>query len=204
MGFKSFVKGASDFLTSQDTGGYAPNPPMTQTAASHAITIRTDQGIKIARIQSWSPSMARVVEQLFEVQANNTGEPVEQVPQIQNTNRISVDRYEMYTAHMGESFGVPVLGSGGLSVIAARRGAGGASPSPEETGSVDGNDLVSLVRQTRPFNVREVWRDPFGGIRAYMYVGVWFTDWGITIAANDDRIIKARASLQFTRRLRLA
>jgi len=188
-GFETFIKDASDWLTSQDTGGYAPNPPMTQTASSHSITIRTDQGIKVARIQSWSPSMARVVEQLFEVQANSTGEPIEQVPQIQNTNRISVDRYEMYTAHMGEAFGVPVIGS---------------STSPEETGSVDGNDLVSLVRQTRPFNVREVWRDPFGVIRAYIYVGVWFTDWGITIAANDDRIIKARASLQFTRRLRLA
>lgn len=203
-GFRSFIRGASDWLTSQDTGGYAPNPPLTQTASSHSITLRTDQGIKIARIQSWSPSMARVVEQLFEVQANNTGEPIEQVPQIQNTNRISVDRYEMYTAHIGEAFGVPTIGSGGLSVISARRGVGGASASPEETGSINSNDLVSLVRQIRPFNIREVWRDPFGAIRAYIYVGVWFSDWGITIAANDDRIIKARASLQFTRRMKLA
>lgn len=192
MSFRSTVRGASDFLTSQDTGGFAPNPPMTQTATSHAITIRTDQGIKIARIQSWAPSMARTIEQIFEVQANNTGEPVEQVPQIQNTNRISVERYELYTFLIGEAFGVPTIA-----------GASGRDPL-EATGSVNGNDLVSLVRQIKPFNIREVWRDPFGGIRAYVYTGVWFTDWGITIAATDDRIIKSRATLQFTRRLRLA
>jgi hypothetical protein len=188
-GFEAFVKGASDFLTAQDTGGFAPSPPMTHTATSHSITLRTDQGLKIARIQQWSPTMARTVEQIFEVQANNTGEPVEQVAQVQNSNRISVDRYEMYTSLIGEAFGVPTVGQ---------------TTSPEESGSVNGNDLVSLVRQIKPFNVREIWRDPFGGIRAFVYAGVWFTDWGITISATDDRIIKARATLQFTRRLRLA
>lgn len=192
MGFQSFTKGASDFLTSQDTGGFAPSPPMTQTATSHAITIRTDQGIKIARIQSWSPSIGRTIDQVFEVQANNTGEPVEQVPQVQTSNRVAVERYEMYSLNMGEAFGTPVVS-----------GASGQKPL-EVTGSVNGNDMVSLVRQIKPFNVREIWRDPFGGIRAYVYVGAWFTDWGITIAATDDRIIKARATLQFTRRLRLA
>lgn len=193
-GFQDFVKNSSDFLTSQDTGGFSTAPPLTQTASSHSITLRTDQGLKIARIQSWSPSMSRTIEQIFEVQANNTGEPLEQVPQIQNGNRISVDRYELYTTHIGEAFGVPTQGAG----------SGGTSVSPEQTGSINANDMVSLVRQIRPFNIRELWRDPFGTIRAYIYVGVVFSDWGITIAANDDRIIKARASLQFTRRLRLA
>lgn len=192
MAFESFTRGLSDLLNSQDTGGWAPSPPMTQTATSHAITIRTDRGIKIARIQQWAPTMSRTIDQIFEVQVNNNGEPIEQVPQIQNGNRISVERYEMYTNQLGEAFGVPTISA-----------ASGQDPL-QTVGSVNGNDLVSLVRQIKPFNVREIWRDPFGGIRAYVYVGVWFTDWGKTISATDDRIIKARATLQFTRRLRLA
>jgi len=186
-GFKAFIKGASEFLNEQDTGGFSINPPMTQTASSHAITIRNERGIKIGRIQSWSPTMSRQVDQLFEVHANNTGEPVEQVPQTQNQNRVAVERFELYNFNIGEAFGTPVVGG----VV------------PQESGSSNAIDLVNLTRQVKPFHVREIWRDPFGGIRAYLYVGVWFVDWGITISATDDRIIKARASLQFTRRLRL-
>jgi len=189
MGFKSFIKGASDFLQSQDTGGFAPQPPLTQTASSHAITIRTDAGIKVGRIQSWAPSLSRTIDTIFEVQANNTGEPIERVPQVQGGNRISVERYELYNSHIGEAFGVPTINQG--------------SSSPAESGSSNPIDLVNLTRQIKPFNVREVWRDPFGDIRAYLYVGVWFSDWGVTIAATDDRIVKARATLEFTRRIRL-
>jgi len=189
MGFKAFIKGASDFLQAQDTGGAGPQPPLTQTASSHSITIRTDQGIKVGRIQSWSPSMSRQIDTIFEVQANNTGEPVERVPQIQGGNRISVERYELYNSHIGEAFGVITVNNG--------------SSTPAETGSSNQLDLVNLTRQIKPFNVREVWGDPFGDIRAYIYAGCWFSDLGITISATDDRIIKARATLEFTRRIRL-
>lgn len=189
MAFKDFVKGTVDFLQQQDTGGYAVNPPLTQTASSHAITIRTDQGIKVGRIQSWGPSLTRQVDTIFEVQANNTGEPLERVPQVQGGNSISVERYELYNSHIGEAFGVPTLNVG--------------SPTATESGSSNSIDMVNLTRQIKPFNVREVWRDPFGDIRAYLYAGVWFSDWGITIASNDDRIVKARATLEFTRRIRL-
>ena len=175
--FRGTFRNVSDFLTDQDTGGIAPNPPLTQTATSHAITIRTDRGLKIGRIQNWSPSISRTVDTVFEVNANNTGEPIERVPQIQANNRITVERYELYTFHIGEAFGVPVV-----------------------NGEVD---LVNLTRQAKPFSVREVWRDPFGDIRAYLYTGIWFADWGITISSSDDRIIKSRATLEFTRRIRL-
>ncbi|MCK5612105.1 hypothetical protein KAR91_60095 [Candidatus Pacearchaeota archaeon] len=187
MGVADALSDASNFLQSQDTGGYSVSPPSTRTAMSHAITIRSDRGHKIGRIQSWAPAMTRVVDTVFEVHKNNTGEPVERVAQIQNTNRISVERYELYTFHIGEAFGVPTVGNG----------------DPASSGSSNAIDMVSLVRQVKPFSVREIWRDPYGAIRAYIYVGCLFSDWGITIASNDDRIIKARAILEFTRRLRL-
>jgi len=177
----SFLDEARDRLRSQDTGGYPVNPPLTLTASSHSITIKTDKGIKIGRIQSWSPSMSRTIDTVFEVQANATGEPIERVPQVQGTNSISVDRFELYTFHMGEAFGVPVL-----------------------NGSYSGNpELVSLIYQVKPFHIREIWRDPTGGMRAYIYTNCWFSSMGITIAATDDRVIKSRGTLEFTRRLRV-
>ena len=177
MTFEAVVKGVSDLFTN-DTGGYTPSPPLTETASSHGITIRTGKGIKIGRIQSWSVQMNRTVDTVYEVQGNSRGEPIERVPQAQMTNSISVERYELYTFHMGEAFGVAVAG--------------------EEV------DLVNLTRQLKPFQVREIWKDPFGQIRGYGYFGCWFSNLGITIAANDDRIVKARATIEFTRRLRLA
>jgi hypothetical protein len=176
--FNAVVQGVSDFLDEQDTGGEPKNPPLTDTASAHGITIRTAKGRRIARIQSWAPAQNRIIDAEHEVDANATGEPIERVPQIVGTNRISVERYELYVRHIGEEFGVPVLG--------------GAS------------DMVSLANQIKPLHVRVIWRDPFGGIRGYVYTNAWFSDWGITIGANDDRIIKARATLEFERRLRLA
>jgi len=187
MGFKATMQGASDWLNAQDTGGFVKGPPMTQTALSHAITIKSQRGLKIGRIQSWAPNMSRAIDTVFEVQAGNTGEPIERVPQNQTTNSISVERYELYTAHMGEAFGVL---------------------QPANTTFVDrfngGSDLETLIKQVNSFYVREIWRDPFGDIRAYVYVGCWFSSLGHTISATDDRVIKARATLEFTRRLRLA
>ena len=176
---RDFVKD-NDFLSRQDTGGYSTSPPQSQTASSHSISIRNERGLKIGRIQNWSPSMSRVIDSEFENDANSAGEPVERVPQIQSGNRISVDRYELYTFHIGQAFGTPVVNQD------RRNG-----------------DLVSLSQQVRPIGIREIWRDPFGAIRAYAYVGVWFSDLGLTISATDDRIIKARATLEFTRRIRL-
>jgi len=171
-------QGISDFFDGIDTGGFSISPPLTQTASSHAISIKTDRGIKIGRIQSWSVNIARTIDTIFEVSISNQGEPAERVPQVQGTNSIAVERYELFTSHIGEAFGTPVVG--------------------------DGTDLVNLTLQARPFHVREMWRDPFGDLRAYAYVGCWFSSIGTTIAANDDRIIKARATLEFTRRIKLA
>jgi len=148
----AFVKGISDLFTN-DTGGFAPSPPLTETASSHGVTIRTDKGIKIGRIQSWSIQMSRTVDAIYEVQLNARGD-------------------------IGEAFGAPVLG--------------------------DSTDLANLTRQTKPFQIRELWKDPFGSLRGYGYFGCWFSNIGITIAANDDRIIKTRATIEFARRLKLA
>lgn len=164
--------------------GIVSNPPLTDTASSHSITIRTSRGIKIGRIQSWSPAMTRVIDTVFEVNQRAIGEPIERIAQIQNGNRISVERFELYNSSMGEAFGT--------SVMAGNNNIGDAQ-----------NDLVSLVLQTKPFNVREMWYVPTNEVRAYEYIGCLFSDLGYTISAVDDRTIRARATLEFSRRIRL-
>ncbi len=173
------IQNVSDFLkyATADSGGAPTNPPLTQTASSHAITIKDDRGHKIGRIQSWGPTMSRSIDTIRELDSNTTGEPIEKVPQIISASSISIDRYELYTAHMAEAFHTPHIGPN--------------------------TDLDSLAKQIGPLNVREIWRDPYNNIQAYVYVGCWFASWGITISATDDRIIKARATLEFTRRLKL-
>ncbi len=182
--FRAFIGKLRDL----DTGSAPINPPLTQTASSHSISIRNQLGLRIGRIQSWSPQMARAVETVWEVNKNAKGEPVERVGQIQGTNTIGIERYEMYTFHTGEAFATPVIDD----------------DNSNNMGNAIGNDLVTLVDQIKPFHIREIWRDPFGSIRAYAYVGCVWADMGITIAATDDRIIKTRATLEFTRKLRPA
>jgi len=177
MGFNTFIKGASDWIKNQDTGSQPVNPPLTQTASAHSIVIKTDKGIKIGRIQSWNINLARAMDTLYEVGPNVTGEPIERVPQVQTTNSIAVNRYELYASHLGEAFGVQLI-----------------DPT---------NDMYTLVLQTNPFHVREIWRDPFGGMRAYLYANCWFSSMGQTISATDDRIIKVNATLEFTRKIRV-
>jgi len=178
MGFQSFVKDTSNWINDKIGSPSGPiNPPFTQTASSHSIVIKTGDGKKIGRIQSWNPTVSRTIDSIYEVHADATGEPIECIPQIQTTNTIAVNRYELYSAHIGEAFGVKT----GLS----------------------NDDLYTLILQKNPINIREIWRDPYGGLRAYVYAGCYFNSLGQTIAATDDRILKVNASLTFTRKLRM-
>jgi len=178
MGFQSTVKNASDWINDKIGSPSGPiNPPFTQTASSHSIVIKTNKGMKIGRIQSWSPTMSRTIDTIYEVHAAATGEPAERIPQVQATNTIAVNRYELYSAHIGEAFGI-------------------------KTG-LENDDLYTLILQKNPIHIREIWRDPYGGIRGYVYVNAWFSSLGITISATDDRIIKSNGTIEFTRKLRL-
>ena len=175
--FKEFVQG----VRNNDTGGTPINPPLTQTASSHSIVIKTNRGIKVGRIQSWSPNMAMTVDSEFEVQRLGRGEPIDRINQIQNANSISVERFELYNSFIGQAFGAAISNTGGN----------------------NGIEMVSLSSQKKPFIIREIMRSPFGEVKAYVYVNCFFSNWGITIAATDDRIIRARATIEFGRRIKL-
>jgi len=162
------IQSAGAFL---NTGSGPTNPPTTQTASAHSVTIRNAQGLKVGRIQQWNMQLSRVTDQVWEIDQNTKGLPHELTPQIQATNIIQVQRYELYTKFMGQAFGANLLGG-----VA---------------------DMYSLSQQVTPFSVRETYVYPSGTIKAYLYSGCYFTEYGRTISATDDRIVKAQATIWF-------
>lgn len=86
-------------------GGRVIGAPTTQTRMDHALTIRTGSGRTIGAISGWHDQQSRTIEDVFDVEANANGLPVDMIPQILNGRTIRVDRYDLYTQIMEEVFG---------------------------------------------------------------------------------------------------
>jgi hypothetical protein len=84
----------------------ATNPPNTLVRTSHAVTIRAN-GITIGLLQTFSPGMNRQITPIYEINADTSGEPIENVPGNLGGLSISVSRYDLYTKRMEEVFGTP-------------------------------------------------------------------------------------------------
>lgn len=63
--------------------------------------------------------------------------------------------------------------------------------------------VVHLSDHLRPFDVKEIWKEPDGNTHGTLYTGCWFTDTGRNITATGDRIMAVTANLEVTDRLPL-
>lgn len=61
-------------------------------------------------------------------------------------------------------------------------------------------NLIMLSQQTKPFSVREIWRNPDGTVEAYIYSGCWFRSRGKHHRADGNRIVQVNAVLIWTRK----
>ena len=149
--------------------------PLTKTRLTHALTIRSGNGRVVGAMKAFSPSQSRVIDEEYEVDSQASGLPIDLIPQTVNRREIRVERYDLYNVLMEEAFG--------------------------------STELVTLADQSRPFSLREVWRGPsgvlVGGQRIYEYLGCWFSDLGRTLAADNDRVSLANATVvwQFRHRV---
>ena len=80
------------------------NPPNTLIRTSHAITIRAG-GITVGMIQSWNPGINRQITPAYELNAETSGQPVENIPGNVGGLTISVSRYDLYSSRMESVFG---------------------------------------------------------------------------------------------------
>jgi len=60
-----------------------------------------------------------------------------------------------------------------------------------------------LGDQQNPFEVRESWRFPNGGVEARAYIGCWFSSIGRTYQASGDRIVNTSAVLTYVRKVKI-
>lgn len=148
-------------------------PPSTLVRTSHALTIKVG-GNTIGLINGWTPAQSRTVTPIFELDIDNSGDPVECMPGNMSGMTVSINRYDIYTQRMEEAFGTTDL------TMLSRQG------QPFEVFEI----WVS------PGNSEEVDR--------FIYSGCWFTSLGRQLRSDDTRLVNVNASLIYTKKLRVS
>ena len=148
----------------------ARNPPATETRTSHSIAIKLN-GSTIGMISSWSPSAARAIGQVYELNPNSSGMPYENVPGNVSGLTLSISRYDLWTQRLENVFeGTP------------------------------GNSVLRMIwDQQAPFSVVESWTYPDGTMENWTYAGCWFSSIGRTIRSDDNRVVQVNASITYLR-----
>lgn len=78
--------------------------PQTTIRSDHAISIRVG-GETIGRIQDWTPQQNRTVTPVYELNSDNSGTVIENVPGNIGGLTVTVNRFDLYTARMEQVWG---------------------------------------------------------------------------------------------------
>lgn len=78
------------------------------TRTSHGLSIIAN-GLAIGHIQSWRPSQQRTVTPIYELNAQTSGDPIDNVPGNVQGLTMQVTRYDIYTQLMETAFGTADL-----------------------------------------------------------------------------------------------
>lgn len=80
------------------------NPPDTLARSSHALTIKV-KGQIVGMINGWNPQQNRDVTPIYELNAETSGLPLENIPGNVRNLTISVNRYDLWVSRLEEAFG---------------------------------------------------------------------------------------------------
>ena len=154
--------------------------PQTLTATNHGLLIRVaGTGETIGAIHAWSPSMTRTITEVFQFGDAGVGTGISR----------STGPGEPYEKIPGNVSGMAVR---------VDRYDLYTKPMEEAFGTAN---LTMLSSQSDPFVVSEFIYKPDGTNEVFWYQGCWFSSMGRTHSANDDRIVKVNAELQYTRKV---
>ena len=148
-------------------------PPSTLIRTSHALTIKVG-GTTVGLINGWNPAQSRTITPIFELDIDNSGDPVECMPGNMAGMTVGINRYDIYSQRMEEVFGTTDL------VMLSRQA------QPFEVFEI----------WTGPADSGEVDR--------FIYSGCWFTSLGRQLRSDDTRIVNVNASLIYTKKLRVS
>jgi len=172
--------------------------PLTRVRTTHALSIKVG-GTTIGLINGWNATQSRTVTPVFEVDTDNSGNPVENCPGNAAGLTISVSRYDAYIRRMEEAFGTPDLTmltrqNEPFQVIETW-----ALPNVQNysrfinninAGSVSRETLFEKFGSASPFTDQE----------RFVYEGCWFTNIGRTLRSDDNRIVNVNATMIYTRK----
>lgn len=152
------------------------NPPVTTIRTSHGITIQAENGVIIGFITNFTPAQGKAVTPAYELNADTSGLPIENIPGNVSGLSLDVSRYDIYPRRMEEAFGTPdfeMLSDQNRPFIV------------REITRIPGGDGESFTTEVR------------------QYTGCWFTSIGRGFRADDTRIIMVSARLVYLRKERL-
>jgi hypothetical protein len=127
------------------------------TKTTHSIQLQGADGKIIGMIQNWQPSRTRGTRRVFELNANTSGQGVDIVPGVVESDSLSVTRIALWTADLFASFSAEKFA-----------------------------DAKDWLQQSSPFEVKEIWASPANGNGvAADYAGSMVAGQNGTDAKND-------------------
>lgn len=174
-----------------------PRIPITRVRTSHALTIKAN-GITVGLINGWNPTQGRTATPIFEVDVNDSGNPIEIMPGNMNGLTVTINRFDAYISRMEEAFNTPDLvmltrQNQPFDVIERWRlpSSVAFSVGPGVTGTTSAGPLP--IASASPFTEEE----------RFLYTRCWFTSIGRTLRSDDNRIVNVNASLMYTKKLKV-
>lgn len=156
-----------------------PRVPITSIRTSHALTIKAN-GVTIGLINGWNPTQSRTVTPIYEVGADDSGNPVENMPGNITGLSISISRFDTYLLRMEQAFGTSDL------VMLTRQN----QPFEIFEDWVGPNTTINNINLA---DFRE----------RFVYTGCWFTSLGRTLRSDDNRIVNVNATLMYVKKLKV-
>lgn len=153
--------------------------PLTRTRTSHGFTLHAAYQGRAPRIigalQSVHFGQSRPVDDEFEVEANATGLPIDQVPQTLSRREISFDRFDTFSTILEEIFGGAEL----IMLIDQ------AHPLAIREVWKDPSGLLTTTT------------------RAYQYNNVYMVDFDRQMSSTDSRIVGTKVVFKYRNRIRV-
>lgn len=161
--------------------------PITTVRTSHALTIKAN-GITVGLINGWNPTQGRTVTPIFEVDVDDSGNPIENMPGNISGLQIAISRFDTYKIRMEQAFNTPDL------TMLTRQN----QPfDVVEVWKLPEDNILSYgipsIQQQSPFVNEE----------RFLYNGCWFSNLGRTLRSDDNRIVNVNATLIYTKKVKL-
>lgn len=159
-----------------DYGVTVPAIALNSTKTYHGLTIISESGQIVGRVQSYTPKFGeRDVTLVYELNGYTWGRPIDNVPGIEKGRTLSVNRIEVWEEEMEIAFG-----------------------SAEDNGRNGGVEWIDLCEQTKPFIFQECLLRASSRFRSWEYLGCWFTSKDIdAYSATGDAKIVANSSMSY-------